>query len=114
VEKHGDLIGAFHYLETFHRKLGEVSGPYEKLSRQSVYEWFTPKGELKPHVNVVVEKGTTSIVVEKRFSIFETRPKLKDELINLLENMCVLDKVFMHLLYNQSLEGSLRVGHLNS
>jgi hypothetical protein len=73
-----------------------------------------PKRGIKPHVKVVVEKGTTSIVVEKHFSIFETKPKLKDELITLLKNMCVLDKVFMHLLYNQLLEGFLKVKHLNS
>jgi hypothetical protein len=60
VKKHGDLIGAFHYLKTFHRKSGGVNGPYEKLSRRYLYEWFTPRRELKPHVKVDVEKGTTS------------------------------------------------------
>jgi hypothetical protein len=42
VEKYGDFIGVFHYLKTFHRKPREVSGPYEKLSKGSLYEWFTP------------------------------------------------------------------------
>jgi hypothetical protein len=46
MKKHGDLIGALQYLKTFHKKLGEVSGPYEKSSKQSLYEWFSPKGEL--------------------------------------------------------------------
>jgi hypothetical protein len=64
-------------------------------------------------VKVVVEKMTTSIAIEKHFSILETRPKLKDELMTLLKDMRVLDKVFLRLLYNQSLEGSLRVEHLN-
>jgi hypothetical protein len=99
MKKHGDLTSALHYLKTFHRKLGEDSGPYEKLSRGSLYEWFTPRGELKPHVKVVVEKGT-SITIEKHFSILETRLELKDKLITLLKDMCVLDKVFLHLLYN--------------
>jgi hypothetical protein len=108
MKKHGDFTSVFHYLKTFHRKLREVSSPYEKLSRRSLYEWFTPKGELKPHVKVV-EKRTTSTVVEKHFSILKRKPKLKYELITLLKNMCVLDKVFLHPLYNQSLEGSLKV-----
>jgi len=90
VKKHGDLTGALHYLKTFHRKPGEVSGTYEKLSRGSLYEWFTPRGELKPHVKIVVEKGTTATIIEKHFSILETRPKLKDELITLLKNMLVV------------------------
>jgi hypothetical protein len=38
-------------------------------------------------VKVAIEKGTTSIVVEKHFSIFDTKLKLKDELITLLKNM---------------------------
>jgi hypothetical protein len=58
----------------------------EKLNRGSLYEWFTPRGELKPHVKVV-EKKITSITIEKHFSILETRLELKDELITLLKNM---------------------------
>ncbi len=42
VKKHGDFIGVFHYLKTFHRKPRKVNGPYEKLSKGSLYEWFTP------------------------------------------------------------------------
>jgi hypothetical protein len=62
VKKHGDLMSALHYLKTFHRKPREFSGPYEKLNKGSLYEWFTLRGELKPHVKIVVEKGTTSIL----------------------------------------------------
>jgi hypothetical protein len=43
VKKHSDLTNALHDLKTFHRKLGEISGPYEKLNRGSLYEWFTPR-----------------------------------------------------------------------
>ncbi len=39
-----------------------------------MYEWFTRRGELKPHVKIVVEKRTTSIAAEKHFFIFEIRP----------------------------------------
>jgi hypothetical protein len=71
VKKHGDLIRVIHYLKTFHRKLGEVSGPYEKLIKGSLYEWLTPRRELIPHMKIVVEKRTTSIVAKKHFSILE-------------------------------------------
>jgi hypothetical protein len=87
VKKHGDLTGALHYVKTFHRKPKKVSGPYEKLSKGYLYEWFTPRGELKPHVKVVIKKGTASTNAKKHFSILETRVELKDELITLLKNM---------------------------
>ncbi len=74
VKKHGDLTSVLHYLKTFHNKIGEVSGPYENLSRKSLYEWFTPRREIKPHMKIVVEKGTTSIVAKKHFLILEIRP----------------------------------------
>jgi hypothetical protein len=52
-----------------------------------LYEWLIPRGELKQHVNIVIEKGIASIVVEKHFSILETKLKLKDDLIILSKNM---------------------------
>lgn len=48
------------------------------------------RGELKPHMIIVVEKRTTSITKEKHFLILEIRPELKDELIILLKNMSVV------------------------
>jgi hypothetical protein len=39
-------------------------------------------------VKVVIKKRTISIATKKHFSILETRPKLKDESIILLKNMC--------------------------
>jgi len=70
LKKHGDLPGAFHHLKTFHKKSGKVSGPYEKLNRRYFYEWFTPIGELKLHVKVVVEKMIASTTVEKNIFQF--------------------------------------------
>jgi len=49
------------------------------------YEWFTPRGKLKPHLKEVITKGIASIPT--CFSILETRLELKDELINVLKNM---------------------------
>jgi len=53
-----------------------------------LYEWFIPRGELKQHVKVAIEKGIASIVVEKHFSILETKLKLKYDSITLSKNMC--------------------------
>ncbi len=61
---------------------------YEKLSKGSLYEWFTPRRELKPHLKKVITKGTTSNFTH--FSILKRRLELKDEVINVLKNMWVV------------------------
>jgi hypothetical protein len=58
---------------------------YENLSKGSLYEWFTPRGDLKPHLKEVIAKGIAYNLTH--FSIFETRLELKDELTNVLKNM---------------------------
>ncbi len=58
---------------------------YEKLSKGSLYKWFTPRGDLKLHLKKVIAKAIASNLTH--FSIFETRLELKDELINVLKNM---------------------------
>jgi hypothetical protein len=63
MKKHGHLTNAFHYLKTFHRKPREVSGPYEKLKKGSLYEWFTPRGKLIPHLKKTIARRTTSFQV---------------------------------------------------
>jgi hypothetical protein len=73
VKKYGNLTSVLHYLKTFHRKPGKVSGSYEKLSKGSLYEWFTPRRKLKPHVKVVVKKRTSPLLQKKHFSILKTR-----------------------------------------
>jgi len=76
-----------HYLKTFHKKPKEVSGPYDKLNRGFLYEWFTPRREIKPHLKNVIQKRTTFLASKIHFSILETKPKLKNELISMLKNM---------------------------
>jgi hypothetical protein len=87
MKKHSDLTSVFHYLKTLHRKQGEVSGQYiyEKVNKGSFYEWFTPKGKLKPHLKEIITKGIASNLTH--FSILETRLKLKDELNNVSKNI---------------------------
>ncbi len=88
VKKHGDFTNVLHYLKTFHRKPGKVNGPYENLNGRSLYEWFTPRGKLKPHLKKTITRGIASFPTH--FSILETKPKLKDELVNVLKNMRVV------------------------
>lgn len=66
-----DFTNAFHHSKTFHRKPKEVSCLYEKLNMGAFYEWFTPRGKLKPHLKEAIAKGIASIPTH--FSILETR-----------------------------------------
>jgi hypothetical protein len=70
-----DLTSALQYLKTFHRKPEKVSCLYEKLNMGALYEWFTPRGKLKPHLKEAIAKGITSIPTH--LSILETRLELK-------------------------------------
>lgn len=74
VKKHGDFTTALHYLKTFHRKPRKVNGPYEKLSKGSFYEWFTPRKELKPDLKKAIARGTAST-----HTFFNSRNKTKIE-----------------------------------
>lgn len=47
VKQHKNLGAALHYIQVTHRKLGVSESPYDKLSRGSLYKWFTTKSELK-------------------------------------------------------------------
>jgi hypothetical protein len=40
MNNHRNLINALHYLKTFHKKLKEINGTYDKFSRGSLYKWF--------------------------------------------------------------------------
>jgi hypothetical protein len=75
TKKHCNLINAFHSLKTFHKKLGEVNGTYDKLNRGSLYKWFTPRGEIKPHLKNAIKKGIISIAI--RYTFFNSGTKIE-------------------------------------
>ncbi len=87
MKKHHNFINVLHYLKTFHKKPTKVNGPHDKLSRGSFYAQFTLRGEIKPHFKNAIEKVTTSMASDICFSILETKPKQKNELISMLKNM---------------------------
>jgi hypothetical protein len=68
-------------------KLGNISGPYENLNKESLYEWFIPRVKIKTHLKVDIGRRT-SIIVDATFSILRRTPCSKkiDKLINMLKN----------------------------
>jgi hypothetical protein len=61
VKKHCNFINILHYLKTFYKKPTEANGSHDKLSRGSLYAWFIPRGEIKPHLKSAIKKGTISM-----------------------------------------------------
>jgi hypothetical protein len=51
VKKHGNNSQALHFLKIAYRKL-RVPSPCEKLVKASLWDWFTPHGDLKPNNNL--------------------------------------------------------------
>jgi hypothetical protein len=47
VRQYRSLNHAWKYLKMMYKKPGESEGTYANLSRGSMYEWFTSRGELK-------------------------------------------------------------------
>jgi hypothetical protein len=77
MKKHRNLINALHYSKTFHKKLGEVNGTYDKLSRGSLYKWFTSRGEIKPHLKNAIEKWIAFMAIINTFINFGNKTKIE-------------------------------------
>jgi hypothetical protein len=63
-----------HYLCAFHRKLGEHSSPFDKLSRSSLKKWFTLDGKFKPRVENSIERGRAFTIIEQHIPLLDRRP----------------------------------------
>jgi hypothetical protein len=82
MKKHHNFINAFHYLKTFHKKLGKFNGTYDKLNKGSLYKWLMPRREIKPHLKNAIEKRITFMAIKDTF--FNSRNKTKIEKMNSL------------------------------
>jgi hypothetical protein len=87
VEKHKRLTTVLHYLCAFHRKPGEHSSPFKKLSRSSLGEWFTLDGKFKLRVEKSIERRRTFTIIKQHNPILDCRLEVRDELMSLLQKI---------------------------
>jgi hypothetical protein len=59
VRKYRSIHYALKHLKTMYKTPGESQGVYENLSRGSMYEWFTSRGELKEGYKQYVNEGSS-------------------------------------------------------
>ena len=85
VRKHRNINNACKYLKMMYKKPGESYGTYEKLSRSSMYEWFTTTGELKDAYKKYVDEGSSYFQGGNRHCpILSNHPELKEAIIEML------------------------------
>jgi len=58
IKKYDNDSQALHFLKTTHKKHG-IPSPYKKLRKASLWDWFTPNGDLKPNYIHLAKLGTT-------------------------------------------------------
>jgi hypothetical protein len=71
----------------FCRKPGSNKRPFDKLSRGSLYEWFTSNGRLKPKFQDHVEKGSQFTPTTQNQGPLASRPDVIFRIFILLVKM---------------------------
>jgi hypothetical protein len=78
---------------------------YDKLSRGSLYEWFTPTGELKEGYKDYVYLGTSAFTGgPQHCPIFENYPQLREKIVTILKT----HRDVGHPLYASSIQGIIK------
>jgi hypothetical protein len=87
VKKHKNSTCALHYLQTFQKNPREHTSPFDKVAKSSLAEWFTFDGRFKPRIQNSIKRCIAFIMSQQWVTILEHRPKLKEELQSLLQNI---------------------------
>jgi hypothetical protein len=85
VQKYGTSSNVVHYLRTTYRS-PRVPSPYKKLAKNSLWSWFTTKGEFRPNY-LQVAQGTIVRHFKQHLSFFKKYPTLQDDLVTMLQKM---------------------------
>jgi len=72
-----------HYLQTTFRNL-RVPSSYEKMAKNSLWTWFTPKGKFQPYYLQAAKQGTTMKHLKQHLPILKEYPTLQNELVMML------------------------------
>ena len=87
MKQHRCIAGALSFLRASYRKPGELSSVYDKLSKNSMRDWFYSNGELKDTYKRCVEFGTYFAKSVQHCPVLESHPALKEEICTVLKKM---------------------------
>ncbi len=86
VKRYGNNKFVFTFLQTAYKSL-DIPSPYAKLSRGTMWGWFTNNGVIKENYIRAIEHGTSMENPKKNMPKLEEHPKLKDEMVHILQKM---------------------------
>ena len=90
MKQHRCIAGALSFLRASYRKPGELSSVYDKLSKNSMRDWFYSNGELKDTYKRCVEFGTYFAKSAQHCPVLESHPALKEEICTVLKKMMMV------------------------
>lgn len=88
VTRHRSSFAARNHVGAYQKTPGQVCSPYDKLSRGSLADWFKPHGVLEEKFKQAINKGTTSLILERNhLTIMERHPHPRDEIYNVMRRI---------------------------
>jgi hypothetical protein len=98
VKMQKNLGDALDYLQNHFKMPGQAHGPYQGLTRGTLYNWFTPNGEMRDGVKRFVEVGTYFTKSLQHTPILEDYPHVTTEIVKDLQehrNVGLLLSIFL-------------------
>ncbi len=86
MKKYGNNKIVLTFLQNAYKSLG-VPGPYAKLIRNTMWEWFTKEGELKENYMETTQHGTTMKTLKQNLPKLEEYLEICDEIVYVLQKM---------------------------
>jgi hypothetical protein len=87
VSKHRNLRSALRYLQLKYRRPAETVSVYDKLTPNTLKEWFTSTGELKAGTKQSIFKETTTYTGGAQHAyILVNHPELEEDIITLFKS----------------------------
>ena len=96
MKQHKNHTAALKYLRIAHRTKGTSTGPYDKLSRGCLNEWFTTSREIRSHVSACVAREHTFVPQGQHMPPLQSHMDVTTELVKLLLSMREAD-VYLHV-----------------
>jgi hypothetical protein len=86
MKKHGNNNIILTFLQSVY-KSPKMLNPYAKLTKNTMWEWFTKEGELKENYMEATQHGT--IVKSPKWNLLELEKyhELRDEMVHVLQKM---------------------------
>ncbi len=77
------------------------------MAKNSLWNWFAPKGELQPNYLQVAQQGTIVRHLKQHLPFFKKCPKLQDDLVTMLQKMRSVGQPLFNYIVQPILNGMI-------